>query len=111
MLDHLPKQYFPTGSLSLQDIDYEHRFTSSDPRYHKIMQETLSESLSTELLSDGDKSLRVLLNLLPLKGKAEAGDPSSANYLKYIQKTVIDTYFAGYYLEVDLLSLFSGVES
>ena len=97
ILDILPEIYFPGGSVNLLDLDFEGRFNQVDPRYWKMMGEKLSDEVAFGLVSDGDQSLLVLLNLMKYMFKAQKeGDTFSKKLVQYVQKVVIDSYFTDY---------------
>ena len=57
----------------------------------------MTDETAFGLVSDGDQSLLVLLNLMKYMFKAQKeGDTFSKKLVQYVQKVVIDSYFTDY---------------
>ena len=111
VLDHLPTEYFSTGSINLSELDYLNVFKKGDPRYWKVIGETLDDDTASKLVADGgSESILVLLNLMQYKSKSDK-DLLAKKIVRYVQKSVVDCYFEDYLATSTVNELISGTIS
>lgn len=83
--------------MSLFDLDYKRQFNGVDPRFSSVIGEKISLDFCLPLFGEGKESILILLNLVNYKLKAEKGDEFASKLVRYVQKSVLDSYFKSYF--------------